>query len=215
MGVEVLTFVSRMMDTNTFLVRSGDACAVIDLGFGPDAVLAFLRRGNVVPDEVILTHGHCDHIAGIHDLHAQCGPVPVWCPAADAAMLTDAAANLSAPFGLTVTVPPADRQFAAGEGLEIGRTRWEVLDTSGHTPGGVSLYCRDEAVVFTGDALFAMGIGRTDFPGGDAARLLGNIRRNLLSLPPDTVVYPGHGPATTIGREARGNPFLADASHGD
>jgi len=210
MALEVHTFVSGVMETNTYVLRSGSRWAVIDPGIGPAGLLGFLRREQVVPDQVLLTHGHCDHIAGINDVHDQVGPVAVWCPARDAEMLCDPAKNLSALFGMPIAVPAADHLFAAGDVLAVGETRWEALDTSGHTIGGVSLYCPAESTVFTGDALFHLGIGRADMPGGDEDRLLENIHTKLLTLPPETVVYPGHGPATTIGREAEQNSFLSD-----
>ncbi len=95
-----------------------------------------------------------------------------------------------------------------GDTLDVGNLRLRVLHVPGHSPGGVAFYLEKEGVVFSGDALFQMGIGRTDLPGGDYDRLIASIRAKLLSLPPDTVVYPGHGPATTIARERVGNPFL-------
>ena len=208
MPVEILTFVCGPFATNTYLLRSDAEAWVIDPGIAPTGLLSVLSREQLVPDRVVLTHGHCDHIAGIVALRAAAGPVPTWCPAADAEMLPDPQLNLSGPFGLPISVPPADAVFGPGETLMLGESAWEVLDTSGHTAGGVSLYCAAEGVVLAGDALFAQGIGRTDMPGGDEVRLIANIRANLLSLPPETKVYPGHGPATTIGEESTSNPWL-------
>ena len=207
-SVEILTFVTDFMETNTYLVRSGGAGWVIDPGIQPTQLVAFLQREHLAPERVVLTHGHCDHIAGIPNVRQAVGDVPTLCPAADADMLADAQRNLSAPFGLPMVAPPPDETFQPGQTLQLGRSAWEVLDTSGHTPGGVSLYCRAEEVVFTGDALFAQSIGRTDIPGGDTARLIANIQQHLLTLPDATRVYPGHGPASTIGRERKLNPFL-------
>jgi hydroxyacylglutathione hydrolase len=107
-----------------------------------------------------------------------------------------------------VTSPPADKFVRAGDVLEMNALSWQILDTSGHTAGGVSYYCAQAGMVITGDALFAGGIGRTDFPGGDFTRLARNIRRNLYALPPETRMYPGHGPGSTIGQEIRLNPFV-------
>ncbi|HQL53327.1 MAG TPA: MBL fold metallo-hydrolase, partial [Phycisphaerae bacterium] len=90
----------------------------------------------------------------------------------------------------------------------LGALTWQVLDVAGHSPGGLAFYCAAAGVVVTGDALFAGSIGRYDFPGSSGARLLANIRQHLLTLPPETVVYAGHGPATTIGDELETNPFL-------
>ena len=211
MSVEVCTFVVGPMETNTYVIVSGRQCWVIDPGIGAHPVANFLAERRLDVARIVLTHGHCDHIAGIEQVRAACPDAPVWCPAADAEMLTDPELNLSGPFGLAMTAPPADEVFEPGQTLTLGESTWQVLDTSGHTAGGVSLYCEAEAAVFTGDALFAQGVGRTDLPGGDWDRLLANIRENLLSLPTCTKVYPGHGPGTTIDLETRVNPFLRDA----
>ena len=208
MSVEILTFVTGPFETNTYVARSAGECWVIDPGMEPHGLLGFLARRQVSPDRVVLTHAHCDHVAGIGDLRASAGHVPVWCPAGDAEMLTDPALNLSSLFGLPTALPPPEEVFRPGDTLKLGDSAWAVLDTSGHTAGGVSLYCAAQGAVFSGDALFARSIGRTDFPGADGARLVENIRENLLSLPADTKVYPGHGPATTIGEEGRLNPFV-------
>lgn len=208
MSVEILTFVTGPFETNTYLLRSAGECWAIDPGIAPRGLLDFLARRKLSCNRVVLTHGHCDHIAGIGELRASIGDVPVWCPAADAEMLADPALNLSGAFGLPIALPPPEEVFRPGDTLELGDSAWAVLDTAGHTPGGVSLYCAAEGAVFSGDALFAGSIGRTDFPGADGVQLVRNIRESLLSLPPETKVYPGHGPATTIGEEERLNPFL-------
>ena len=120
--------------------------------------------------------------------------------------------NLSVALMSWVKSPPAERLLADSDRVVLGSAEFEVLATPGHTPGGISLFCRSgpegKPVVFSGDALFAGGIGRTDFPGGNGKTLLESIHKRLLTLPPETVVYPGHGPATTIGEEARTNPWL-------
>jgi hydroxyacylglutathione hydrolase len=208
MAVEIAAFVLGPVETNCYLLASGGACWVIDAGMEPQPLLSFLAREELAPGRVILTHGHCDHIGGAADLKAAFPDALLCCPAADADMLDDQVANLSAPFGLSVTSPPADVLLAPGEELVLGRTTWQILDTSGHTPGGVSLYCPEEAAVFTGDALFARSIGRFDIPGADGSRLIENIRKRLLTLPDETRVYPGHGSPTTIGEERRLNPYL-------
>lgn len=208
MTVEVATFLTGPLETNTYVVRSGADCWVIDPSLGPQEVIEFLRRGRAAPCRILLTHGHGDHVGGVDDLKAAFPGAAVCCPAADAAMLTDPDLNLSGPFGFPLACGAADEVLQPGQTLRLGPTQWQVLDTSGHTPGGVGFHCAAEGIVFTGDALFAEGIGRTDIPGGDLGRLLDNIRRHLLSLPDATQVYPGHGPVTTIGRERLANPFL-------
>ena len=196
------------LQTNCYVLRSGGDCWVVDPGMWPQPLMDFLGKQSAAPSAALLTHGHGDHIGGVDALRKAFPAMKVLCPAGDAAMLTDADLNLSAPFGMPVAVAAADELLAPGDSLELGETRWQVLDTAGHTPGGVSYYCPAEAVVITGDALFSASIGRTDIPGGDGERLVENLRQHLLSLPDETRVLPGHGPATTIGRERRLNPFL-------
>jgi glyoxylase-like metal-dependent hydrolase (beta-lactamase superfamily II) len=124
-------------------------------------------------------------------------------------MLTDPWLNMSAPFGMSVTSPPADSTVREGEIYETAELPLEVFEIPGHSPGHVVFVLRSKpAIVFGGDVLFAGSIGRTDFPNGDLQLLLCGIRAKLWPLPDDTIVYPGHGPATTIGEEKRTNPFL-------
>ena len=123
-------------------------------------------------------------------------------------MLTDPQLNLGAFMGQQQSEPPADILLRDGETLCVGSLVLQILHTPGHTPGGISLYLQAEGIVFAGDALFRGSIGRTDFPRGNHERLLESIRDKLLTLPDETIVYPGHGPATTIGAEKRGNPWL-------
>lgn len=124
-------------------------------------------------------------------------------------MLTDAEANLSAPFGMPITSPPADRTVNEGETVEAAGLTFEVYDVPGHSPGHVVFVVRGTPCrVFGGDVLFRGGIGRFDFPGGSEAQLLDGIRKKLFTMPADTVVYPGHGPVTTVGHEMKTNPYL-------
>jgi glyoxylase-like metal-dependent hydrolase (beta-lactamase superfamily II) len=211
-GATIHIFVAGLFQTNTFVVASGGACWVVDPAAGCDDAVAFVRRSSLAPAAVLLTHAHGDHISGVSAVRtafAKLSPPPVLiCPAGDEFMLSDARANMSAAFGLAVTAPRADRLVRAGQTLTLDGSIWTVLDTSGHTPGGVSYYCAADGVVIVGDTLFAGGIGRTDFPGADSDVLAANIRANLLTLPDETRVLPGHGGETTIGVEKRSNPFL-------
>lgn len=210
MSLEIRTLVVGPFQTNCYLLRSDEAWWVVDCGLFPDALLRALAEAHAAPERILLTHGHVDHVGGAADVKQACPGATLCCPAGDAHMLADCQANLSGPFGLPMTAPPADELLAVGQNLDLGRTTWTVLDTSGHTPGGVSFYCPAERVVLCGDALFLDGIGRTDLPGASEKRLRENIRDNLLTLPEATAVLPGHGPATTIGRERRANPYVGD-----
>lgn len=177
----------------------------------PQRMTDAIRRRELALRAIVITHGHADHIAGIPALRERFLDARLIAPEGDRHMLTDAAANLSAPMGFPIVASEPDDVIRPGDTLALGELTWHVLDVSGHSPGGVALHCPVAGVVLTGDALFAGSIGRTDFPGSSGRRLLDNIRQNLLTLPDDTVVYSGHGPATTIGQERLTNPFLDGA----
>ncbi len=186
----------------------GKCCWVVDPGLSPGPLLEYLAKSGLEPERILLTHGHGDHIAGVEAVKEAYPAAVLTVPKNDEHMLSDTSANMSAPFGFSITAPQADETVEAGGELKLGSMVWRVLDTSGHTPGGVSFYCAEAGVVITGDALFAGSVGRTDIPGASEVRQLENIRENLLTLPDDVRVLPGHGPISTIGEERRSNPFL-------
>lgn len=197
--------------TNCYVVRQDEAavdCVIIDPGLDSDQLLSFLSQHNLHPVVVVLTHGHVDHIAGVPALRQQYPKIKVYVHKADAGQLTDAEANLSAAFGSVIELEPAEVQVREGDMIDEAGVKLKVLHTPGHTLGGICLYAESAGVVFSGDALFADSIGRSDFPGGDMDQLLDSIRTKLYPLPDKTVVYPGHGMRTTIGREKRANPFV-------
>ncbi len=198
-------------ETNCYVLRSSDAakdCLVVDPGLGSEELIGFLREQQITPVAVVLTHGHIDHIAGLGALRRSFPDIEVFIHALDAEMLLEPVANLSGLMGRAFTAEPADVCVEDGDCIEQAGVKLQVLHTPGHTPGGLCLYSSGEGVVFTDDALFAESIGRTDFPGGSMSRLVGCIKEKLCTLPDDTVVYPGHGPSTTIAREKAQNPFL-------
>jgi glyoxylase-like metal-dependent hydrolase (beta-lactamase superfamily II) len=212
---EIHTIVSMPFAENTYLawLPARPDVLVIDPGLEPDAILDFLRDRELTPAAILNTHGHADHIGGNAALKEAFPSAPLIIGANDQHLLSDADANLSAPFGLPIISPAADRVVREGDVIEEAGLRLKVLDVPGHSPGHV-VYLLDgnPSIVFGGDVLFREGIGRYDFPGSNGRLLFDGIRRKLFTLPPDTIVYPGHGPVTTIGHEKRSNPFVGEGT---
>jgi glyoxylase-like metal-dependent hydrolase (beta-lactamase superfamily II) len=202
----VITLTNGAFAENCFLVAdpgTGEA-AIVDPGEEAALFRARLAHEGWTPQAVWLTHAHVDHVAGVaalSDLH-----LPIFLHPADRA-LYDAFPAQARAFGLDPAAPPPpDHDLVDGGSVSVGSCAFRVVHTPGHTPGGVCLV--GEGVAFVGDTLFAGSIGRTDLPGGDLAALLASVHEKLFLLPDDTVVYSGHGPATTIGAEKRDNPFV-------
>jgi len=210
--MEIHTFELGSFAVSAYVVVAGGEAMIVDAPEGADEIIGFCDRQGLVPRVLVNTHGHADHIHANAAMKKHWPGLAIAVGAGDAAMLQSPMKNLSALLMSWIKSPKADRLLAEGDTVEVGPEKFRVLATPGHTPGGISLYCPEAAdgrgAVFTGDALFAGGIGRTDFPGGDYRLLLASIRERLLALPPETVVYPGHGPASTVGQESRTNPFL-------
>ncbi len=182
--------------------------AVIDPGGDEGKILAEVKKMGVKVEYIITTHGHPDHVCGNKKLQEETG-AKIIMHVADADFFgKPEVKNYFSMLGLTPS-PPADRKVADGDEIAIGDVTLKVIHTPGHTPGGMCLYHAPH--LFTGDTLFVGGLGRTDFPGGSHQELLTSIRSKLLVLPPETIVWPGHGyggSRSTIGDEARSNPFL-------
>jgi len=197
--------------TNCYLVVAEPSrqAVVIDPGGNADVILAALRELEATVRLIPLTHFHFDHIMAAPEVRRATG-APLAIHEAEATLLAQPPALFRFAYpdtpGLT-----ADRLLRDGDELTFGEVTLQVLHTPGHSPGGVSFYCAGEGVVFCGDVLFAEGVGRTDFPGSSGEQLVRSVRERLFALPDDTVVYPGHGPATTIGHERRSNPWVGEA----
>ena len=187
----------------TIYLNDGGPCWIIDPGLPPQAeqIVQHVRDHSLDPRAIMLTHAHADHIAGIDDVRKALGPIPVYLGREEWPALSDPNENLSSLMACGLRTQVRDpKDLRPGSELELDGTRWRVLDTSGHSPGGRSL--------IVGDALFAGSIGRVDFPAGDGDRLVRNLHEQLMTLPDETRVLSGHGPETTIGRERVSNPFL-------
>lgn len=212
--MKITRFELSLFGINTYIVSdpgTGD-CAIIDPGMiipeERQAIERFIASNHLHPVAVINTHLHIDHAVanewskGKFGIAAQAHP--------EDEFLGKRLEMQAAAFGIDgdFQVPVIDRKLHDGDVIKIGDGSLKVIHVPGHSPGSIALYDAADGFVITGDALFNGSIGRTDLPGGNHAQLLKSISEGLMSLPPDTVVYPGHGPATTIGRELRSNPFL-------
>ncbi len=197
-----------LLQTNCYIVGCEDTKegAIIDPGGDAKRILAEVERLGLEIKYVINTHGHFDHTLANKEVVKATG-APLAIHSADAPTLTKGGGAFF--FGImSKASPPADTMLEEGQVLTIGKIELKVLHTPGHSPGSICLYSEEEGVLFDGDVLFNMGMGRYDLPGGDYRVLMDSIHR-LLALPDETTVYPGHGPPTTIGRERRSNPFLS------
>lgn len=204
----VATLPVGMIQTNCYLVGCEETLegVVIDPGGHPQRILAEVERHGLTIKYVLNTHAHFDHTdANAAIVEATGAPLALH-PLERPLLQASGGAAL---FGLQADPsPPPDLELHDGDELEVGKLRFQVLHTPGHTPGHVCFYESAEGVLFDGDVLFYRGIGRTDLQGGSWQQLMGSIQRVLFALPDETVVYSGHGPATTIGDEKQHNPWL-------
>ncbi|MFZ5829081.1 MAG: MBL fold metallo-hydrolase [Planctomycetota bacterium] len=210
--VQIIPIVSQMFEENAYLVYAADAegVVVVDPGLEPLRIVSEIERIGRRPAAVLNTHGHGDHIAGNAELKRRWPDCPIVIGEHEAHKLTDPTANLSEAFGLAFTSPPADRTVADGDFFEAAGLRIGVREIPGHSAGHV-VYVIDDLKplhVLVGDVIFAGSVGRTDFFDGSFSQLAAGIRSKLFSLPDDTVLWPGHGPPTTVGEEKRSNPFV-------
>lgn len=212
--MKIKTFPLILFGVNAYVVYDPEEkeAAIVDPGIVDsrevDAIDDFLRQHDLKVVAIINTHLHIDHALANKGL-ADKYEAPVMAHADDA-FLGDNLASQAREFGLPMKVEGAavSHQLKDGETIRIGSGSLRVIHVPGHSPGGIGLYDEADGFLISGDTLFEGSIGRTDLPGGNLARLLDSIKKKFYSLPDDTVVYPGHGPKTTIGREKLSNPFV-------
>lgn len=199
-------FVVGPLESNCFVVvdEGSRESFVVDPGDEPDRIIDYIRSQKLIVKYLICTHAHFDHIGGLSELKRETdakivmhkADLPIYEKSEEHALL----------WGFEIDpLPRPDLFVADGDSIDIGRIRFEVLHTPGHSPGGISLL--GEGVVFTGDTLFAGSVGRTDLPGGDVRLLKASFQR-LMALPGETKILPGHGPETTVSRERVANFFM-------
>ena len=207
MSLSFMRLVLGDLGTNCYIIGDPDSqeAFVIDPDDGP-AVVDTLKERGLTCVGILLTHGHSDHIHGVQTLMDTYG-APVYIHERDLPCLYDPQVNLSALHGRPVTITGgAIKTVKDGQHIGSGKMDFQVLETPGHTVGGVCYYMAPAA--FVGDTLFRGSVGRTDFPGGDFEALVQSIRTKLFTLPDQTMAYPGHGPETQIAFEKENNPYL-------
>lgn len=207
MAMKYINLVLGPIETNCYIVYDSETldAMVVDPAWDYDRINKNLEAHKLNLKLIFLTHGHADHIGALQELR-QRKNVPVYVGAGDADLISNSKNNLSMFIGRPVECTSPDRIAHDGDEIHVGGLTFHVLETPGHTPGGLSLY--GEGVVFSGDTLFLYSVGRTDLYGGSMEELLTSLKTKLMTLPDDTIVLPGHGPATQIGRERQNNPYL-------
>lgn len=201
--ITIQKFTGGCVQTNGFLVKTEHACFVID---APAGMARFVQNSDLEPSHLLLTHQHFDHVEDVAVLATHGLKILAHSPYSPEIIRDDYARS----FGLPVNVPPftCDQILAERELLDIALEKITLLHVPGHSPDSLAFYLPEHETVFGGDALFQRSIGRTDLPGGNHQQLLTAIREKLLTLPDNTLVYPGHGPKTTIAEEKSQNPYL-------
>jgi len=198
---------------NAYLVgcEKTKQAAIIDAGAQVDDLINMANRHDVQIQKILQTHGHVDHVGAIVPLKAKTG-AEVYIHELERPIYESAPVH-GMMFGISgIEVPKPDHFIGEGDVIHIGELEVTVIETPGHTPGGVVFYFKEQGKAFVGDTLFQGSIGRTDLPGGHYPTLSASLLR-LTELPDETIVYSGHGPKTTIGKEKRSNPFLLEMNH--
>lgn len=209
--IEIQTLVLGPAQTNCYLVADSETgvAAVIDPSWSGEQIAAEIEKRRWSVKTILLTHAHFDHFGGCGAVAAKTG-APVAMHRGDLPLWQAKGGAMLFGFAKVDQGPEPSVWLEPGQTVEVGNLRFEVLFLPGHTPGHVGFHDAANRRLFSGDVIFEGSIGRTDFPGGSHKQLMESIRLGVLTLPDDTVIYPGHGPATTVGEERVSNPFLAE-----
>lgn len=208
--MKIRTFTGGGFGENAYLAvcDSSSSCVAIDPGSGAPELVRAVEVEGLTLEAILLTHAHLDHIEGVSDVRAFAPAIPIWLHPADLGLYRGVQQQ-AAMFGLRATPQPdPTHEIVPGEAISFGSSHFEVRFTPGHAPGHVVFVSPDHDLAVVGDVVFQGSIGRTDLPGGDYRTLMASIRDEILTLPDSTVLYPGHGPPTSVGAERVGNPFL-------
>ena len=212
--ISIKTFAFNLLQENTYVVSDDTLeCIIIDCGAYYDderrAITDYISSQGLKPVRLLATHGHWDHNLGIDTIYQTYG-LRVEAAKEDEFIISDIPHNFQSIIGapLRREYPAVGRFFTPDEVIRFGHHSLQVLKTPGHSPGSVVFYCAEEHTAFTGDTLFRMSVGRTDFDGGSYTQLMSSLANVLAKLPADTVILPGHGPQSTIDYELRYNPYL-------
>ncbi|WP_019613609.1 MBL fold metallo-hydrolase [Psychromonas ossibalaenae] len=208
MKIIVIPVTPFEQNCSLIICEETNTAALVDPGGDQLRILSIVKEQGVKVDKIILTHGHLDHVGGTEAV-AQALNIPIIGPEKEDLFWLEQLEVQSQRFGFPTTASfTPTKWLEENEIVTVGNIKLKVLHIPGHTPGHVALLDQASGQVIVGDILFNGGIGRFDFPRGNQALLIRGIKEKLLTLPAETVVYPGHGPTTTIGREKAGNPFL-------
>ena len=208
--LNVRTYPLGYIQTNCYIVSNATKqCLIFDPGGEGEKIINELQRLKLKPLAIVLTHAHFDHIGAV-DLVRDCFNIPVYIHSSEKKWLVDPTKNGSAKYSEIPSIICKEAEFLLNNEseLKIGDFEMEILHTPGHSPGSITYYFKQDQFAIVGDTLFQNSIGRTDLPGGSESMLLKAIHTKLLTLPEETLVYPGHGPSTTIEAEKESNPFL-------
>ena len=212
--LNIKRFNCNMLSENCYVVSDDTLeCVIIDCGaFYPEegqAIVGFIRNGSLIPKHLLCTHGHFDHCMGNGYIYRAFGLKPET-HIGDEFLMEKMQRQTQDILGVNIDldVPPTGPYLTEKDVIKFGTHRLQILHTPGNTPGGIVFYCEEERTAFSGDTLFRMSIGRTDFERGSYEQMLDSLHNVVAHLPADTTVYPGHGPQTTIAEELRYNPYF-------